>query len=439
MRDRLRQLDIEHIWHPYTDVTAFEKLDFPIIDRAEGAWLYDMDGRAMLDGISSWWCVNLGHGHPRLVEAIREQASRLQHTLLGGASHPKAIDMAARLAEIAPDGLDHSMFAADGSCAVEAALKMSLQYWRIVGKPERTNFICLTDGYHGDTLGAIGVGYVPTFHDNFESAVHKAHAACSPHCAECPCGLRPDTCDVECFESMRKLIADIHGQTAAVIVEPLCQAAGGMRIYPEEYLRRLRRECDDHGLLLIADEIAVGFGRTGAMFACQRAGISPDIITIGKGLTGGYLPMSATLVTDRIYDSFRSDDGQTRTLYHGVTFCGNPITSAVALAALDVYAEEKIVESMSPRIEQLDTGMRRIGALLSDSFVQSLGMIAKAHLNDAAGGSERAGRIAQRARELGLFIRHLGSVVYLWPPLTCTNDELARMLEILETAADRTA
>ena len=267
MSRELRQLDIEHLWHPYTDISSFEQSDFPIIERAQGPWLYDIDGRALLDGISSWWCVNLGHSHAKLVAAIQQQAADLQHTLLGGVSHPQAIKLAARLAEITPGGLDHAMFAADGSLAVEAALKIALQYWRNVGQPQRTGFLCLTDGYHGDTLGTIGVGYVATFHDNFASAIHKAPAACSPDCARCPCGLTPESCDVECFDSMRKLIAQHHERTAAVIVEPLCQAGGGMRIYPEEYLRRLRDECDKHGLLLIADEIAVGFGRTGAMFA----------------------------------------------------------------------------------------------------------------------------------------------------------------------------
>jgi len=439
MRSELRKLDIQHLWHPYTEITSFEKSDFPIIERAEGPWLYDMDGRKMLDGISSWWCVNLGHAHQRLVDAIRQQALQLQHTLLGGASHPTAIRLANRLAQVVPDGLDHAMFAADGSTAVEAALKIALQYWAELGQPQRTGFLCLADGYHGDTLGTIGVGYVPTFHDKFASAVHKARAACSPHCAECPCGMHPEKCNVECFESMRSLIEEHHERTAAVIVEPLCQAAGGMRIYPEEYLRRLRSVCDEYELPLIADEIAVGFGRTGSMFACQRAGISPDIITLGKGLTGGYLPMSATLVTDRIYDAFRSDGEQRRTLYHGVTFCGNPITSAVALAALDVYEDENVIENLPPRIEQLDARFRCIGALLSDSMTQSLGMIAKVHINDRAGASDRAGGIAQRARELGLFIRHLGPVIYLWPPLSCTTDELGQMLDILENAVHQTA
>ena len=439
MRPELRRRDLQHLWHPYTPIADFERSDFPIIARGQGPWLYDVDGRAWLDGIASWWCVNLGHSHRRLVEAIRQQAGELQHSILGGRSHPQAIELADRLAQVTPEGLDHAMFAGDGASAVEAALKIALQYWAHAGEPKRHRFIALEDGYHGDTLGAVGVGYVPAFHQHFEPAIRPAFRARSPNCAECPCGPGGESCDLSCFESMRELVAEHHAEIAAVIVEPLCQGAAGVRIYPEAYVQQLRALCDQFGLLLIADEIAVGFGRTGAMFACDRAGIAPDIITLGKGLTGGYLPMSAALVTDRIYDAFRGRPGTPRTFYHGHTFCGNPITAAVALATLAAYEEERIIAQLPDRIAQLDVGVRRLSAPLAGSPVLSLGLIAKVHVNADAGGAERAAHIARRAAELGLLIRPLGAAVYLWPPLNLTAEELAQMLDILTAAVHDTA
>lgn len=433
----MRRRSVQAVWHPYTEITSFEWTEFPIIDRAEGCTLYEMNGRALLDGISSWWCVNLGHSHPRLVRAIQEQAALLQHTLLGGMSHPMAIELAERLSLVVPFGLGHAMFAADGSMAVEAALKIALQYWTNRGETGRTRFIALKDGYHGDSLGGLGVGYIDTFHKPFGPAVTPSLRATSPHCARCPLSLRPGRCGIECFDSMAELVHEYHSGCAAVIVEPLCQAAAGMRIYPAEYLSRLRELCDKHGLLLIADEVAVGFGRTGAMFACEKAGIKPDIMTLGKGLTGGMLPMSATMVTDEIYDTFRADGELTRTFHHGTTFCGNPITSAVALAALKVYEEEQVIARLAGPESILEDGMGRLAVLLEDSPMQALGMIAAVEIKDSAGGAARAHEIVRRAYELGLFIRPLGPTIYLWPPLNIGESDLRHMIDILLEATRR--
>ncbi len=323
------------------------------------------------------------------------------------------------------------MFAGDGSVAVEAALKIALQYWVSRGEAGRTRFISLEEGYHGDTLGAMSVGYVETFHRPFRGVVQSALRAMSPYCNRCPFGLRSESCGVKCFDSMASLIREHHAECAGVIVEPLCQGAAGMRIYPEEYLRRLRELCDRYGLLLIADEIAVGFGRTGAMFACERAGIAPDILTLGKGLTGGMLPMSATLVTDEIYDAFRARDGRTNTFYHGTTFCGNPITSAVALAALDVYEEERIVERLPRSVEILEDGFETLSGYLDDSPWRVLGMIAAIEVADSAGGAVRARSIGKRAYERGLFTRPLGATIYLWPPLNTPRMDLQCMVNML--------
>ncbi|MBN1257421.1 MAG: adenosylmethionine--8-amino-7-oxononanoate transaminase [Planctomycetes bacterium] len=439
MINDLHLRDRKHLWHPYTEITAFEGAQFPIIERADGVYLYEVGGRKLLDGISSWWCVNLGHNHPRLVGAIWEQAAKLQHSILGGMSHPSAIRLAEQLAEIAPGELTHVYYAGDGSSATEAALKIAIQYWKNLDVAGRTRFISLEDGYHGDTLGAVGVGYVEQFHKDFTELLPPATRAPSPHCADCPCGKVAGECEVDCFTGMEELIRKYHRVTAAIIVEPLCQGAAGIRIYPEEYLRRLRRLCDEFDLLLIADEIAVGFGRTGKMFACERAGLVPDMMTIGKGLTGGYLPMSAVMLTDKIYNTFRRDGERIRTFYHGHTFCGNPITSELASAAISVYQDEDIINNSQPRSKQLEAALRRLAEPLQNSTVLTLGMIGVIELSPADGGSARATRIAAKALEAGLFIRPLGPAVYLWPPLTITESELDDMLAILKDAFIATA
>lgn len=435
-----RRRDIRHVWHPCTPTNDFEQAPFPVIRRSEGVCLYDVEGRRYLDGIASWWCVNLGHSHPRLVTAIQRQAAILQHVILGGMSHPRVIELAERLAEIAPEGLEYTFFAGDGASSVEAALKISLQHWISRGVPGKTRFVGLVEGYHGDTLGAIGVGYVEAFHRDYAPLVKQALRACSPHCLQCPFGKEPSSCNIECFQSMEAILRRHHAEVAAVIVEPLCQGAAGVRIYPEEYLRRLRALCTELDILLIADEIAVGFGRTGHMFACERAGVSPDIMTIGKGLTGGYMPMSAAMVTREIYDSFRTPPGAgDRTFNHSHTYGGNPVTSALAIEALNVYQEEQVLERSVPRQHQLDEGFRDLCTLLPGTRHLAMGMIAVLEVSEEAGGALRARQIGRAAMELGLLIRPRGNAVYLWPPLTITALELEEMLEILRSAIIQTA
>ncbi|MCC5875876.1 MAG: adenosylmethionine--8-amino-7-oxononanoate transaminase, partial [Candidatus Sumerlaeia bacterium] len=376
---------------------------------------------------------------PGLVGAIQNQAAKLQHVILGGMSHPPIIELAERLADIAPGDLQYSFFCGDGASAVEAALKIALQYWVNIGVPGKTRFVGLVEGYHGDTLGAIGVGYVESFHKDYLPAVTRAHRACSPHCLQCPFGKEPTSCDIECFGPMEEILREHHQEIAAVVVEPLCQGAAGVRIYPEEYLRRLRRLCDELDILLIADEIAVGFGRTGSMFACGRAGITPDIMTIGKGLTGGMMPMSATMVTPDVYNSFRNgEDGVDRTFYHSHTYGGNPVTAALAVEALRIYEEEAILEKVAIRGKQLDAGFAKLSSLLPGTRHLSLGMIAVMEFPDEHGGPDRARAIGRTAMAEGLLVRPRGRAVYLWPPLTTTEAELEAMLKILEQAITET-
>lgn len=428
----LAALDLAHLWHPYTDINAYEKGPNTCFDSAEGVYLYTPEGKKILDGISSWWATALGHSHPKIVNAIKEQAGILQHSILGNLTHPQAIRLAAKLAELAPCDLNHCYFAADGASATEASLKMAIQYWANIGETGKTKFVSLQEGYHGDTLGAIGVGFVPTFHQYFEGAIRKSYVADMPCRHANPDEELDKAFALEAFKSMDTLVRQHHREIAAIILEPLCQGAAGIRIHHPEYLRQVRALCDEFDLILIADEIAVGFGRTGSLFACEEAGIIPDILCLGKALTGGYLPMSVAIASDRIFQTFRSDDQQDRTFYDGHTYCGNPITSAAALAAIEIFTSQDIVNKAKPAAALLAQSFQNIAQLTSVDHYKTLGTIAMCAFTQEAGGSAFARTVAAHAMQAGLFIRPLGEVLYLWPPLTVTSQELTQMLQIFK-------
>ena len=427
--EHYRNLDRRYLWHPYSRHSAIRDTAFPVIVRGEGIYLFDSDGRRYLDAISSWWACNLGHSHPRLVKAIASQAQCLQHSILGNLSHPGAIELAARLVELFPDQATPEryakasrcrrvFFSGDGASAVEAALKMAVQYWYNRGRPERRSFVSLGNAYHGDTLGAVSVGYVPEFHAPFQPLLFPVYRAESPCCGTCARGLRSDTCAQECIASMADILAKHAPEIAAVIVEPMCQGAAGMRIYAPACLEKMAALCREHDVLLIADEIAMGYGRTGRMFAFEHAGIDPDIVCLGKGLTGGYLPMSATVVREALYETF-ADQPIDHTFYHGHTFAGNPVAAAAALETLRVYEEDRIVARAREAGERLQTAMAPIRGLDGVRDVRGLGLLAAVELAESNGqsGPARARRIAAWLLQQGVLIRPLGSVVYLMPPL----------------------
>lgn len=432
-----RELDLRHVFHPYTNITRFEQGPYTSFVRGSGVYLYTADEKPVLDGIASWWCTALGHGHPRIVEAIREQTGVLQQSMLGNVSHPKAVELAVKLAQIAPGDLSHTYFASDGASATEAALKMAIQYWWNIGRPEKHGFISLEDGYHGDTLGVMGVGFVSSFHGPFGKAIHRALVAPTPWA---PCNSGDEAEERQsalAVAALRGLFERHHHELAGFILEPLIQGAAGIRVYPESYLRAARELCDEYEILLIADEIAVGFGRTGARFACDRAGIVPDILCLGKALSGGYLPASAAIVPDRIYETFRSTPEQDRTFYDGHTFCGNPITSAACVAAIDVYESEAVFARAQALTPRLRAGIQAIARNPNVEHWKALGMVGMLRFKPTGGVLTRA--IAQRAMDLGLLIRPLGDVLYLWPPLVATDAELDAMLARLEDAVNSAA
>lgn len=426
-----REFDLNHVWHPYTDINKFSGKPFPIMERARGIHLWDTQGRKYIDGISSWWCVNLGHSHPTIVNSLAAQLDRMQHSISGGMSHTPVIELSHMLSEVTPEGLHRAYFASDGASAVEASLRMAVQYWWNLGKPEKKNIVSLTNAYHGDTLGTVALGFIPRFHQPVAHVLSRSVQAHAPHCFHCPYGKSKDTCNISCFSSMEQILRREAHKTAAVIVEPVCQGAAGIRIYPPEYISRLRTLCTELDVLLILDEIAVGFGRTGKMFAADLAGISPDLLVLGKSLTGGYLPMSAVMVTESIFDSFRSTDSRDRTFYHGHTFAGNPLASAAATAALQVFKEERVVE-VSSVPGQLADGFSRFRQIPGVHNAASLGSMSSLEISEDAGGKTSAAKMAALAMEKGLVLRPLGSVVYLWPPLNSTHEETDEMLAIFE-------
>ena len=434
--DTLRERDLRHLWHPYTDAARFEREPYVCFERGEGVYLYERDGRALLDGISSWWCASLGHSHPRVVSAIQEQAAVLQHSILGNQSHPRAVELAARLADLAPGDCNRVYFAADGASATEAALKMALQYWWNKGVEGRTRFVCLEEGYHGDTLGAVGVGFVPAFHAPFADAIVRGYTVPAPHYDGPASDGRDESAALEAYGMLERLVAEKHRELAGIILEPLVQGAAGVRIYHSEYLRRVRALCDEYGLLLIADEIAVGFWRTGARFACDAAGIIPDILCLGKAVTAGYLPLSAAIAREHVYDTFRNAPGinRDRTFYDGHTFCGNPIAAAAALAAIDIYEDATFQQDVRELEPFFRDGMAECAKADCVRYHKCVGMIGMLKIDASAGGATRARAVKQTAYEHGLLIRPLGDVLYLWPPLSVTNDELQAMIQALMDA-----
>lgn len=415
--------------------------------RGDGLHLVDDQGRRYLDAISSWWCMALGHSQPDLIAAIREQAGTLQHSILGNLAHPRAAELAARLAARMPSPDRHVLFASDGASAVEQALKIAVQYAAHLGQPRRTRFAALRGAYHGDTLGALAVGFLEDWHRPFRTLVTPA-LALPPGPLGPPvrwAGRRPTAAAPAsaspaggCDHAAATRLLDAHAaELAAVIVEPLCLGASGMQMYGAAYLRALADWCRDHAVPLIVDEIATGFGRTGRLFAFEHAGIDPDIVCLGKALTGGYLPLSATVVRDPIYETF-TDLPADHTLQHGHTFCGNPIAAAAACAALEQYGPGGVVAGVPARAARLADRLLPLAERPDVREVRCLGLIGAVELMpDPPGRPEsRAHRIRRRLQEQGILLRPLGNVLYLLPPLVTDNATLDHLVDALAAALD---
>ncbi len=419
-----------HLWHPFTHEGADPA---PLqIRRGDGVFLETQDGRRILDAISSWW-VNLhGHSHPAIAAAIAEQASRLEHVLFAGFSHEPAEELASRLGRIVPAPLRHIFFSDDGSTAVEIALKLAVQYWRNCGHPEKCRIVALENAYHGDTVGAMSVSDDSPFTAPFESLrlpVLRTHSA---YCAHCPVGLKRATCHIECLGRLEQLLAERGHEIAAVIVEPLLQGAGGMIVHPEEFLTGIRRLTAARDVLLIADEVLTGFGRTGRMFACERAGVAPDFMCVAKGLTGGFLPLAATIMTDRVHDAFTGAD-RSRSFFHGHSYTANPIACAAANANLQIFDTEPVFERIAA-IEKVHAArLPAFAAHPGVADVRHIGTVAAVELKvpDAGYLSSLRPRLYEFFLNRGVLLRPLGNVVYVLPPYVITPDQLNFVYDVM--------
>lgn len=411
----LQAKDRQHLWHPFTQQRSWCEEEPPlVIERAEGTNLYDADGNAYIDAVSSLWCNVHGHRHPAIDAAVAKQLARVSHSTLLGLTHQPAVELAEKLAAIAPAGLTRVFYSDSGSAAVEVALKMAFQFWAQRGESQRTGFICLQNAYHGDTLGAVSVGGIDQFHALYRPLLFGTLAA------------RPGE-----PEHLEQLLSWHAGRIAAVIVEPLVQGAAGMLVQPPGYLRRVRELCDAHDVLLICDEVATGFGRTGRMFACEHEDVAPDLMSVGKGITGGYLPLAATLASERIYEGFLGAADEQRTFFHGHTYTGNPLACAAAIATLELFETERTLDALQPKIELLTRLLaQRVAILPGVAEVRQRGFMVGIELIERSAADRLGHQVTLAARRRGAIIRPLGDVVVLMPPLAISEADLRRLVAI---------
>jgi adenosylmethionine-8-amino-7-oxononanoate aminotransferase len=414
----LAAADRSYLWHPFTQQRGWAREQPLIVDRAEGTDLIDVDGKRYIDGVSSLWCNVHGHVHPRIDAAVGDQLGKVAHSTMLGLSHRPAIELARRLVELAPPGLTRVFYSDSGSTATEIALKMAFQYWRQRGQ-DRRRFVALEMAYHGDTIGAVSVGGISLFHSLYEPLLFGVDRV-SPGDAG----------------ALDRALGEHRDEVAAVIMEPLVQGAAGMLMHPPGYLRAVRDLCDRHGVLLILDEVATGFGRTGRMFACEHEGVAPDLICLAKGITGGYLPLAATLASEEVYEGFLGEHEEFRTFFHGHTYTGNPLACAAGIASLDIFREERTLERLRGKMELLAELLEPVAAHPSVKEVRRCGFMVGIELVEHPLPVRIGHRVTLEARRRGAIVRPLGDVVVLMPPLSISAGDLRRLVEITAEAID---
>jgi len=434
----LEDLDRRLIWHPFTQMKDYMEEVPLIIEKGEGSCLVDIYGKKYLDGVSSLW-VNLhGHRKKEIDDAIRNQLDRVAHSTLLGISNVPAIELARELVEIAPAGLSKVFYSDNGSTAVEIALKIAFQFWRQKGNEgERHTFLSFINAYHGDTIGSVSLGGIDLFHEIYGSLLFPIHRAPYPYCYRCPLERSAPACGMECLNRVEEILSTHHQEIAAVVIEPMIQGAAGMITSPEGYLKRIRELTKKYGVLLIADEVATGFGRTGKMFACNHESVSPDLLCLAKGITGGYLPMAATLTTEEIFNAFLGEYKEKKTFFHGHSYTGNPLACAAAVANLRVMKEEKVLEKVLGKIHFISEALSDYEKLEHVGDIRQLGMMVGIELvvdkvtKEEYPFEDKIGaKVIEEARNRGLIIRPLGNVIVLMPPLSMTRNELSEMLSI---------
>ncbi|WP_339489668.1 adenosylmethionine--8-amino-7-oxononanoate transaminase [Pseudomonas sp. EL_65y_Pfl2_R95] len=443
LNDQWMQRDLAVVWHPCTQMKDHEQLPLVPIKRGEGVWLEDFDGKRYLDAVSSWWVNVFGHCNPRINQRIKDQVDQLEHVILAGCSHQPVIELSERLVKITPDGLDRVFYADNGSSCIEIALKMSFHYWLNVGQPEKKRFVTLSNSYHGETVAAMSVGDVALFTDTYKALLLDTIKVPSPDCYNRPEGVSWEEHSRLMFTHMEQTLAEHHHEVSAVIVEPLIQGAGGMRMYHPVYLTLLREACDRYGVHLILDEIAVGFGRTGTMFACEQAGIRPDFLCLSKALTGGYLPLAACLTTDTIYQAFYDDYSTLRAFLHSHSYTGNPLACAAALATLDIFEQDNVIEAnraLSKRMHDATAHLvdhPHVAEVRQTGMALAIEMVADKTSKTAYPWQERRGlKVYQHALDRGALLRPLGSVVYFLPPYVITPEQIDFLAEVASEGID---
>lgn len=430
--------DLQYLWHPYTQMKDCLTNPPILIEKAKGIKLFDDKGNFYYDTIASWWCNVHGHNHPKIKTAIKKQLDKFEHVLFAGFTHKPAITLAQKLTEITPQSLTRVFYTDNGSCAVEAALKLSFQYWQNVGKKTKTKFLSLESGFHGDTLGAMSVSGIDQFNAVFSPMFFDSFKVPCPNCYRCPMGKDRDSCNLQCTEPIEQILKTNHDEIAAMILEPLLMAAAGMIVYPKEYLQKVAQLTKKYNVHLILDEVATGFGRTGQMFACQHANVSPDFMCLSKGITSGYLPFAATLTTDEIYSAFYDDYKTAKAFMHGHTYTANPLGCAAAIASLQLFEDENTLEKLQEKIHILQKGVERTSDFPYVGNVRGIGMawaieIVKDKKTKATFPAERriGIEIYKKGLEKNLLLRPLGNIIYLFPPLCITKPQLNYVLKNL--------
>lgn len=443
--------DRKYLWHPFTQMQDWMQEDMLIIERGQGNYLFDVQGRKYLDGVSSLWCNLHGHQKKAIDKAVKSQLSKIAHSTMLGLSHRPAIALAQQLIKIAPRGLSRVFYSDDGSTAMEIALKMAFQYWRQtrdkrqiiptkVGTPlcsarNKTKFLTLSSAYHGDTIGSVSLGGVELFHDMYKPLLFRTIQAPAPYCYRC--GFNPSDCGMRCLKGIERIMKKHHQELAALVIEPLMQAAGGMIIQPKGFLKRIRQLCTKYHILMIADEVATGFGRTGKMFACEHERVTPDIMALAKGITGGYLPLAATLTTEKIFRAFLGRHQDQKTFFHGHTYTGNPLACAAALANLKIFRRERVLERLQSKIRLLTRALplfyllKNVGNIRQCGFMVGIELVKDKKTGQPYPYGARMGhRVILEARKQGVILRPLGEVIVLMPPLSITLSELTYLLEV---------
>ena len=440
-------LDKTHVWHPFTQMG--EWMDSPqlVIERGKGVYLFDTEGNRYLDGVSSLWANIHGHRHPVLVRAIRQQLAKLDHSTFLGLTNVAAVELARKLVDVAPSNLTRVFYSDNGSTAVEIALKMSFQFWRQKGKKfaHKQKFISFSNAYHGDTIGSVSLGGVDLFHRIFKPLLFKSYKVFYPDCYRCPFGKQPDSCEVYCLNDFEVTLSKHHRSVCAVVVEPAVQGAAGMLIAPRGFLKRIETLCRKYSVHLILDEVATAFGRTGTMFACEPEQVAPDFLALAKGLSGGTLPLAATLTTSEVFEAFLGEYTDFKSFFHGHTYTGNPLACAAAAANLDLFKSEKTLQKLKPKIGYLRRGLadfwqlRHVGDIRQAGFMVGIELVKDRDSKTPYPAKDRIGHaVVLEARRRGVILRPLGNVVVLMPPLSISRAELRSLLDVtygsIETA-----